>query len=136
MPPEIAYRGAVSLPESIILICAEKAKIAGRKLEDWISERLRMCVNHDAKRGIYFNDTQREALEQLMGGVMLADANEAIRLLTSRFTLAVGEEKAIPVEEGVYTVLKQRSEELSVPLPEIIRQAVYDGLSDAAYGAH
>lgn len=136
MPTETTNRGAVSLPESILLICTEKARIAGRKLEDWISERLRLCQNHDAKRGLYFDDVQREALEQLLGGVMLANADDAIRLLTSRFTLAVGGEKEILVEEGVYTVLKQRSEELGIPLPEIIRQAVFDGLSDSAYGAH
>lgn len=136
MAVEIIHTTAVALPEKVLNQCGAKAKACGKKMEDWIADRLRACIHHDAKRGLYFSDAQREALEQLMGGVMLGSADDALRLLTSRFTLAVGDEKAIPVEEGVYTVLKQRSEELKVPLPQIIREAVANGLSYSAYGGY
>ena len=138
MPTETktTFRTAVALPESIIAICTAKANKSGRKLEDWISERLRLCNDHEAQRGLFFNDTQREALEQLLGGVILANADDALRLLTSRYTLAVGDEKGIPVEEGIYVILKQRAEETGTTLPALLREAVTNGMNDFAYGGH
>lgn len=139
IPPQsapLSYRTAIALPESVIEGCAAKANAAGRKLEDWVAARLRACADHDAMRGIYFNDAQRERLEQLLGGVMFADADAVLRLIESRFTLAVGDEKGIQIEDGVYTVLKERAQEMGLSLSEVIRQTVTDGLSDGAYGAH
>ncbi len=139
MPSETAkqsssYRSAIALPESILDSCAAKAKAAGKSVEDWITLRLRACANHDAKRGLYFNDTQRERLEMILGGTTLDSADDALKLLTNRYTLTVADEQGITVEEGAYTVLKERSAELSIPLPDIIRTAVADGLSIAAWG--
>ena len=138
MPTETKdhFRTAVALPESIIVSCTTKASKSGRKLEDWISERLRKCRDHDAQRGLYFDDKQREALEQLLGGVILANADDAIRLMTSRYTLTVGDEKGIPVEEGIYVILKQRAEETSTTLAALLREAATNGLNDFTYGGH
>lgn len=135
-PFELHYSSAVALPEGLLQQCSAKARAVGRKLESWIEDRLTRCLNHDAQRPLYFNDTSRERLEQLLGGVLLRDADDALRLLTSRFTLAVGDEKGIQIEEGVYTVLKERASDLGLSLPDLIREAVANGLSDAAYGAH
>ncbi len=85
----------VSLPKSVHDSYEQFASLIGVPLEDVLADRLQSCVDHNAGRGVYFNDPEREELENLAGRRPLRTAEDALEALRALQTLELA--KAVPI---------------------------------------
>lgn len=70
MPTATASRNAVlrlALPEKILDAYQAEADQYDVPVDDLIAHRLTTCVDHTAQKPLYFDDTDRQAVEKLLG---------------------------------------------------------------------
>lgn len=79
----------VELPEEVIARYDDHTP-SGMSIEDIMAKRLASCVDHNATRGLYFNDEQRSELEKILGGHVLNSADAAIQRGRALSTVKVG----------------------------------------------
>lgn len=135
MATETAVRFTIELPASILDRYEAQAHVANKPIEEFLVLRLQHCASHDAQRSLYFNDTEREEVEQILGEGYLNSPADVLRQLRNRYTVNIGGPK-IRLEEGLYQILKERSQETHEPMRDMILRACLNGLKDEAWGAH
>jgi len=135
-PVKATVRFVIELPDDLLAAYESQASEQGLTPNELIARRLAQCVSHNDARSLYFNDADREDLEQTLGGGMFSNAKAVLRALTTRYTVRVSGSSPIKLEEGLYTTLKTRSKETGEPLADMIQRAVSNGLSDEAWGHH
>lgn len=132
--PDTLVRVQLDLPASIVDLYESQAT-SESSTESLIAARLQRCAPHTAQRGLYFDDAEREQLEQLLGGGIFRDAAEALRILHDRYSVTIGGAN-VRLDGPVYTWLKDRAEETSTDLREMIHKICLDALNDYVYGGH
>lgn len=136
MPVADVTRVVIELPQAVLNQYERQGFEQGLCIEDLLSRRLTSTLDQTSSRGLYFNDAQREELEQALGGGTFKGAEAVLKALTLRYTVRVQDAKPFKLEEGLYTTLKERSNETKEPLADIIARAVRNGLMDEAWGSH
>ena len=135
MPTETTVRFTLELPASLVDHYEARAHAVNKPIEEVLALRLQRCSAHDAQRPLYFNDAEREQLEQILGEGYLDSPTDVLRQLRNRYTVSIGGAH-IQLEEGIYQVLKERSQETHEPMRDIVTRACDNGLQDEVWGAH
>lgn len=135
MPTETTVRFTIELPASIVDRYEAQAREAHKSIEEYLILRLQNCSTYSAQRPLYFTDQEREEVEQILGEGYLNAASDVLRQLRNRYTIAIGGAH-IRLEEGLYQILKERSQETREPMRDMVLRACRNGLSDEAWGAH
>ena len=90
MAPTTKVCCRVELNEDVLLQYEIQAAGRSISIEALLAERLTKCIDHNASRGMYFNDADRSDLETLFGGRTLATAPQAIAAGKAMATVTVG----------------------------------------------
>ncbi len=135
MPTETTVRFTIELPASTVDHYEAQAHAANKSVEELLHLRLGRCSTHDAQRPLYFTDIEREEVEQILGEGYLNTPGDVLRQLRNRYTVNIGGTK-VRLEEGLYQILKERSQETHEPMRDMVLRACLNGLKDEAWGAH
>lgn len=81
----------LNLPPELYAKYAELAEKQGLTPAELLQNRLERCVEHSSLRPLYFSDSQRAQLENLIQKRPLETAEQVLPLLSSLLTFKVGE---------------------------------------------
>jgi hypothetical protein len=77
MPTKLALK--IELPDGVVQRYDDQNE-HGRPVEELMAKRLANCVDHNAVRGLYFNDEQRIVLEGLTGAMLPTPADALLKI--------------------------------------------------------
>lgn len=85
---KLLVRANLELDDEILRGYEQEAANAGTDVDTVISQRLERCAKHDATRGLYFDDTQRDRLERIIGK-NVRTPEEAVALVAKMVVISV-----------------------------------------------
>lgn len=85
----------IELPEALYLQYEEEGARNVRSAEEEIVKRLNGCKEHNANRGLYFNDKERKELETLTGRHIAGKPEVLLARLRNAMKLKVGDVEII-----------------------------------------
>lgn len=102
---------------------------ADRTVEDVMSQRLASCVEHNAVRGLYFDDKQRAEMEQAFG-YLLHSASETVQLAKNLVTVKVAGVN-IKLEQMILKRAQSRAQAMRMSIEEWLEREITAGLETA-----
>lgn len=100
-----------------------------RPVEELMAQRLVDCIDHNAERGLYFNDAQRAELEKIFG-YLLPSANETVQLARNMATVKIAGVN-IRLEQAILKRAKTRADAMRMSLEEWLEKEIAFGLETA-----
>lgn len=79
----------ITIPEDLLHEYEAQASVRGVQVEDLIAERLGGCVEHRASKPLYFDDRQRQQLEQVLGRNVL-NSTDALLQIRNAMSVRIG----------------------------------------------
>ncbi len=80
---------ALNIPQSVYEEYAKTALRSEMSVEDLMQSRLAKCKNHNALRGLWFSDSERGQLENLIQKWPIESATQALKLLASASKVSI-----------------------------------------------
>ncbi len=114
----------IALPESLLNAYEAQARNYGVDVEALISDRLADSINHIAAKPLYFNDEQRQQLEQCLGRNVL-HTQDALLQVRNAMSVRVGK---VIVGLKVNLLAKLKSRCIGMPFEEFLEQRVVQAL--------
>lgn len=87
----------LSIPQELYAEYETAASKQGLTVTELMMHRLRRCKDHNGLRTLFFTDSQRGLLEQLLQKRPLESAEQALSLLTACMSVRIGEFAPIPL---------------------------------------
>ncbi len=122
-----SYPRAIALSGDIVAEYEKQAQAAGIPMEQYIEMRLRRCKRHNAERPLYFNDQQRQELEETLGGQLFGDAAGVVAYIHKRYRFSI-ENMRIALDADLMQAVQIRAEETNTDIKEFLRDAIMAGI--------
>lgn len=119
---EVYASVTVRVPQSVYDEYRRVATAQGQEVEDVMAHRLGHCKSHNAKRGLWFGDSDRVSLEDLLQKRPLETAAQALAALKS------GGSFKLEIAEGETLSLS-----LNAAQRKVLRLAMYGGRTPQKY---
>ena len=83
------FKPTIDLPGTVSDFYERQAQVEKKPLDQVLQERLIDCVGHNAVKGLWFNDSDRQALEKALQA-NVSGPEDVIRLIARATTLKIG----------------------------------------------
>jgi hypothetical protein len=121
---------SLTLPVDVLELYEQEAQEKGKTLDEVITTRLFSCRQHNANRGVYFNDADRSELEKLTGGRIVYEAADALKRLRNQQSIRLGNTQ-VTLAPTLLTRLKSRCSR-AMDFKQYLRKQAIEGLERAA----
>lgn len=121
---------SLTLPVDVIELYEQDAKERGKTLNEVVTQRLFSCRQHNANRGVYFNDAERSELEKLTGGRIVYEAKDALKRIRNQQSIRLGNTQ-VTLAPTLLTRLKSRCSR-AMDFKTYLRKQAIEGLERAA----
>lgn len=128
MATKVAVSMRLEVSEDVLRRYDEQVP-ADRTVEDVMAQRLASCVEHNAVRGLYFDDKQRAELEKTFGYLMHT-AGEVVHLAQNMVTVKVAGVN-IKLEQMVLKRAQSRAQAMRMSIEEWLEREITAGLETA-----
>lgn len=119
-------RMVLLLPEKVIEQYEKQAK--GKcSLEKILEDRLRQCVEFTSSRPLYFNDAQRNELEEITGGHLIDSVGQVMARIRNTVSIKVGNVTVI-LNQQVLDRAKGRATAFRMKVEDWIKKEVEEGM--------
>lgn len=121
---------SLTLPVDVLELYEAEAKEKGQTLDEVVTKRLFLCRQHNANRGVYFNDAERSELEKLTGGRIVYEASDALKRIRNQQSIRLGNTQ-VTLAPTLLTRLKSRCSR-AMDFKTYLRKQAIEGLERAA----
>lgn len=87
----------LSIPQELYAEYEKLAAAQSLTVTELVMHRLRRCRDHNSLRPLYFTDSQRSSLENLLQKRPIETAEQALALLNAALSIRIGEFPPIPL---------------------------------------
>jgi|SRR5580693_6571527 hypothetical protein len=81
----------ITLPDQVVEQYEKQVKASKGTLEKLLEDRLRLCVNYTAIKPLYFNDAERQKLQDITGGHLIDNIPQVLDRIRSTVSVKVGD---------------------------------------------
>jgi len=115
------------LPDQTVEQYEKQAKAEKVTLEKILEDRLRRCVGHTAIKPLYFNDSERQRLEEITGGHLIDSVPQVLDRIRSTVSVKVGD-ITVTIPPQILDRAKARSQAFRLSVEDWLRKEISENL--------